>query len=393
MAKITRKSARKPAKRSTAPKLSAAVAAERQRRQLVMLAADAMEVPDDVMLDQLQLAEIRDANAAVVDAGELLGEDLAALSAHPPDPECLDVEDAPADAGEYLDVEDGDGEVEDLSGAAKLLADLEDEEVGDDMDDEFDVEDEDNEDDDDFDITDEDDDTLEPEGYDGTLPPVEERQLSAITFMPGMASPPAPGTPGEGQGGGTTDQGPGTKDKAATFVSLRSIDIASRVKPKVERDGNGAIRNVSIMQAGPAEGHGFVIDKTMLRQVFDQMNGGVAMRFKHPQKRGADGSMEVVDSLGTHVGRVIPRNLEAAGDDLRGDIEFGPHAKRVPGLGDVSGYLMDLAENDPEAFGLSTVFAPDDYETGPGGIPLGRSAGVAACDLTGEPASNRRGLC
>ena len=175
-------------------------------------------------------------------------------------------------------------------------------------------------------------------------------------------------------------------------VSLRSMDIAKGTKPTVERDGNGAIRNVSVMQAGPALGHGFVIDKQMLSQIADQMKNGVQMRYTHPDKKGEDGSIQPVDSLGTHVGKVTNVKVSPAGDEVRGDIEFGPHAKKVPGLGDVSGYLMDLADSDPSAFGLSTVFEPDDYEVDEMGNPVGRSKSTVACDLTGDPASNRNGL-
>ena len=54
--------------------------------------------------------------------------------------------------------------------------------------------------------------------------------------------------------------------------------------------------------------------------------------------------------------------------------------------------LDDLADHDPSAFGLSTVYKPAAYERDADGTPLGRSEYVAACDLTGDPASNRKGL-
>jgi hypothetical protein len=216
------------------------------------------------------------------------------------------------------------------------------------------------------DITDEDDDELdddEDDDDDDTLPPVKEGREN-------MSSAAA---------------------AARQYVSLRSNDIGRGLKPTVDRAGN-AIRNVSVMQKGPAMGHGFMIDDTMLDQVAGQMKGGVPMRFTHPQKMGPDGEMQHTDSLGTHVGRVTNIKKTPMGDEVRGDIEFGPHAKHVPMMGDVASYLMDLAEHDPSAFGLSTVFDPDEYGRDRQGNPVGRSKGVAACDLTGEPASNRRGL-
>jgi hypothetical protein len=251
------------------------------------------------------------------------------------------------DSDVELDAADGDGD-EDVELAA-----------GEDDDDlEFEPED----DADEVDITDEAGDALKPKGDDGTLPPVAEGREQ-------LAAKPQP-------------KGP---------VSLRSNNIARSVTPTVDREKN-AIRNVSVMQAGPAMGHGFMIDKTMLDQVRQQMKGGVPMRYTHPQKVSGDGQVELTDPLGTHVGRVTNVREGEGGDELRGDIEFGPHAKHVPMLGNVADYLMDLAEHDPSAFGLSTVFMPDDYGRDALGNLVGRSAGVAACDLTGDPASNRRGL-
>lgn len=265
----------------------------------------------------------------------------------------LEVEDDSSGVG--LDATEAAGDEETLSDSDEALALDADAQ-------EFDADDEEEEDeDDDYDIDDEDGDPIVIEGDDGTMPPVTDRRMSNAS---------------------TVD-----------WVSLRSaIGGAGKGKPTVDRAGN-AIRNVAVMQAGPAKGHGFAIDKTMLSQVAKQMGDGVAMRFTHPDRRGADGIMQETDPLGTHVGKVTNVKLSVAGDEVRGDIEFGPHAKNVPLYGDVQSYLLDLAENDPSAFGLSTVYKPAPYDRDPvSGTPLGRSEYVAACDLTGDPASNRRGL-
>jgi hypothetical protein len=267
---------------------------------------------------------------------------------------------------ELSEADDSDQELSELlddGGDGEETMDAIDGDPLDDDDEEFEPDDDEDEDEDEEEITDEAGHEPVTHGNDGTLPPVKEgREQMSAAPQAGRKAP----------------------------VSLRSNDIGRNMKPTVDRAAN-AIRNVSVMQAGPAMGHGFVIDKKMLDQVREQVGkSGVPMRYTHPQKAAPDGEILPVDSLGTHVGKVT--NVRDAGDELRGDIEFGPHAKHVPGMGDVSGYLMDLAEHDPSAFGLSTVFMPDDYERDAQGNPVGRSAGVVACDLTGEPASNRRGL-
>lgn len=231
----------------------------------------------------------------------------------------------------------------------------------------FDPDDElDEEEEDDQDIDDEDGDLLHPKGNDGTLPPIKDTDGCGNPALLSSADLTKP-------------------------ISLRTAIAGRGPKPVIDR-ANNSIRNVAVMQAGEAKGHSFSIDKKMLGQAEAGMKNGVAMRFKHPQKVRSDGSSEIVDPLGSHVGKVTNVRLSDAGDEVRGDIEFGPHARHVPGYGDVATYLMDLAEHDPEAFGLSTVYQPAQYERGSDGMPLGRIDRVAACDLTGDPASTRQGL-
>ncbi|HWE39679.1 MAG TPA: hypothetical protein VG406_24230 [Isosphaeraceae bacterium] len=267
--------------------------------------------------------------------------------------------DAMMEAGDDVEVDEALDAGDAIEADPDMLAAVDDDDAG-----EFDADDQEADEEDDLiDVEDEDGDPLHPRKGDGTLPPISDRDglLSA-----GHKLPPT--------------------------ITLRTAIAGKGVKPQVDRAGNGAIRNVAVMQAGSAKGHGFDIDRKMLGQAEASMQGGVAMRFKHPQRLNADGSSEIVDPLGTHVGKVTNVRMSPAGDEIRGDIEFGKHAKNVPGHGDVATYLMDLAEEDPTAFGLSTVYRPAAYERGPDGRPLGRVDQVQACDLTGDPASTRQGL-
>jgi hypothetical protein len=284
-------------------------------------------------------------------------DELALLAALTKKDCALDVDDAPDDAMMAdVDADAAMAALDDADGDDAESMSVEDDDA-----ENFDLDpDEDEDEDDEEDITDERGAILH--GDDGTLlPPVTERSMSAT---------------------------------ATPIVSLRSANLfGAGQKPTVDRDA-GAIRNVSIMQAGPADGHGFNIDKTMLNQIAGQMAGGKPMRYTHPERPVGDGTRVPVDSLGTHVGRITNVKMDPDGNQVRGDIEFGKHASNVPMLGDVKSYLMDLAESDPSAFGLSVAFRPADYERDArSGVPLGRSAGVAACDLTGDPAANRQGLC
>jgi macrodomain Ter protein organizer (MatP/YcbG family) len=169
-------------------------------------------------------------------------------------------------------------------------------------------------------------------------------------------------------------------------ISLRSMDALAASGVSIDPEA-GMIRNVSIMSAGEAMGHGFNIDGVMLSQVAQQIGAsGVKMRYKHPLQLDAFGNAMPVDSVGTDIGRVV--NARVENGRVRGDMQLGDYAKNVPGLGDVRSYLLALAKEDPSAYGLSVVFIPDTKdETSPM-----RSKRVLAADVVGEPAANRMGL-
>lgn len=173
------------------------------------------------------------------------------------------------------------------------------------------------------------------------------------------------------------------------LIALRSRDALSAPGVTVDKQA-GIIRNVSVMSGGEAKGHGFSIDDTMLNQIASQMGAGARMRFTHNLSRDAMGNIMPTESLGKQIG--VVKNARVEDGRVRGDIHFGPYARNVPGMGDVAGYLMDLAESDPGAYGLSVVFAPGTPLNRRDAPPLMRSKTVHFADLTDDPAANPAGL-
>ena len=110
----------------------------------------------------------------------------------------------------------------------------------------------------------------------------------------------------------------------------------------------GVISSFAVVSKGEAKGHCIEIDDIALEQIVELGNkakNGVKSRFGHPNMSNT--------ALGTFLGRV--KNLWKDKDVVRGDIHFDKTAYKTPN-GDLASYVMDLAENDPDAFGASIVF-------------------------------------
>jgi len=124
------------------------------------------------------------------------------------------------------------------------------------------------------------------------------------------------------------------------------------VDPNGGSDNAGIIRGLAIVTRGEASGHGYWLDEEFLGQVttaIEEARFGIKARFTHPGLSG--------DGLGKFLGRV--RDARVDGDVVRGDLHFSKTAHDTPD-GDLAAYVMDLAENDPHAFGTSIVFRPDE---------------------------------
>lgn len=178
------------------------------------------------------------------------------------------------------------------------------------------------------------------------------------------------------------------------------------------RFGGGLIPGVAVITRGEALGHGVWIDSTFVGQVRDALaahSEGVKSRFTHPDLSG--------DGLAKGLGRVFAAE-GGNGDTVRGDLHFWRSAANSP-EGDLSGFLMRRAAEDPKSFGASITFLHDreaenlfaiengasvsagwvDFSTFKSPDPLNvqnlphaRLAELRAVDIVDDPAANPEGL-
>lgn len=198
--------------------------------------------------------------------------------------------------------------------------------------------------------------------------------------------------------------------------SLRSQIVRGVPKDAVDREGGdfsaGLIRRISVNQRGEALGHYVWLDTTFLQQTADAINDsgetGIKARFTHPDMSS--------DGLGTFLGRVKDARVE--GDRVLADLHLAKSAHDTPD-GDLAGYVMDRAGEDPESFGESIVFYHDQEaetefllehgatvdgrwidtsrfespdEENEQNLPHARLKELRAVDTVDEPAANRQGL-
>lgn len=179
------------------------------------------------------------------------------------------------------------------------------------------------------------------------------------------------------------------------FRSLPLREAPSRV----DREQR-VIYGVSAAQAVEALGHGFELDAMTLQQIVNLGNrarNGVKSRFTHPGLSS--------DGMGKHLGRMT--NFRVEGDKAIGDLLLSDAASKAPD-GDLAGYVMDLAEEDSAAFGMSIVFEGyvvwvladgseveidgDRPDNAMNELPTVRVTALDAVDVVDEPAANRDGM-
>lgn len=137
----------------------------------------------------------------------------------------------------------------------------------------------------------------------------------------------------------------------------------------VDRD-KGVLRGYVVAQEGdfktPGRGS---FDLESLRAVTRLMNStpkGVKSHFAHPTLSD--------DGLGKLLGRA--RNARMDKDRVRADLHFNSRAFNGPRGEDYAGYIMDLAEDDPDALSSSLVLEADlDYKMDKKGKILRDEAG------------------
>lgn len=149
------------------------------------------------------------------------------------------------------------------------------------------------------------------------------------------------------------------------------------------------INGVKVMQLGRVnDSRPWVVDEQTLAQVVEfgnAPNKGLKARFTHPSMSN--------DGFGKYLGRWT--NFRIQGDSAYADLQLSESSFDTPS-GDLGTYVMDLAEEDPEAFGVSaaTELAASMYQDPADGadtMPL-RLDGLRAVDFVDEPAATRGGL-
>ena len=132
------------------------------------------------------------------------------------------------------------------------------------------------------------------------------------------------------------------------------------------------IKNVSVITAGEARGHGMQIDEKTLLQVkaaAETYSGGLKVKTDH-----YSGFNEIVGAL---------KNFTIDGDQLRADLFLLKNH-------DATARIIEMAELMPDTFGLSISFSGDHEEDGD--TTFARCSEIYSADLVDTPAANPTGL-
>jgi len=166
---------------------------------------------------------------------------------------------------------------------------------------------------------------------------------------------------------------------------------------KVDKE-KGIIHDVAIVTAGEAKGHGVQLDSEFVATVIEQGNalkGGATMRFGHPTMSG--------NALGTFMGKAKNFYVDTNGIGRAKDVFLSNAAKEAPS-GNLHKYILELADEHPDAFGTSIVFKPGrkysrdeagdkDYENlSADELPFIECDVFSKVDFVDDPAANPEGL-
>lgn len=151
------------------------------------------------------------------------------------------------------------------------------------------------------------------------------------------------------------------------------------------------IRGAKVIQLGDVNDHRpMKVDEETLATVVDQINGpskGLKARWTHPNLCS--------DGMGKHLG--YWRDARVEGDAVIADLHVSDAAFSSP-IGDIGSYVLQLAQEDPDAFGVSVAGRfTEEYEAQldevePGErLPI-RFASLRSADVVADPAATRGGL-
>lgn len=153
----------------------------------------------------------------------------------------------------------------------------------------------------------------------------------------------------------------------------------------VDRENNRILGAAIIRRGNLNEGDTRLqfVDETTELQVYAMGNeraGGLKARFTHPSMSS--------DGLGKYLGRWT--NFRRDGEVIRADLQIADSAFTTP-KGDLGSYIMDLAEEDPDSFGVSIAPVLDREamkreEQEDGRQPV-RISKLIAADVVDEPAA------
>ena len=154
----------------------------------------------------------------------------------------------------------------------------------------------------------------------------------------------------------------------------------------------------ALMQAGdlnPGDSRNWTVTSETLLQAFQfgsRGNNGLKARFTHPNMSS--------DGMGSYLGRW--KNLRIDGDTLRADLHIADAAFSSP-QGDLGTYVMEMADSEPDMFGVSLATELDlesladfDQQRNIAGDGAARwemkFTAVRAGDVVDEPAATRGGM-
>ncbi len=167
-----------------------------------------------------------------------------------------------------------------------------------------------------------------------------------------------------------------------TMATVLELAVEPTTDLGVDR-ANNVIRGAKVIQLGRVnDSRPFDVDEQTLEQVIEfgnRPNKGLKARYRHPRQG---------ESLGSHLG--FWTNFRRDGDAVRADLTLAKSSFATP-YGNLGGYVMELADEAPESFGLSLATLLDKamFDSDSNGL---RFAKVKAVDVVGEPAATRGGL-
>lgn len=181
-----------------------------------------------------------------------------------------------------------------------------------------------------------------------------------------------------------------------TIIRFRTASAPERVD-----EAKGIIYGVSAMQMVQPKGHPVAVDQTTLEAIARLGNAsasGIKVHFKH---RDVENNQ---DALGSQVARA--KSFRVVGDKVVCDLHLLSAAKISPS-GNLHDYVLKLAAEAPEDFGMSVIMRfgrawkmSDGSEVigkerpagATGDLPFARPTALATLDFVDDPAANQDGL-